>query len=89
MTETQTLGQRLRASRERLKLSQTLVANRLTPSQRRQNLWAWENDKAEPNVDLLRQLSEQLEVQLCWLMTGFECRARKKRGHKAVAAAGK
>lgn len=82
MTETQTLGQRLRAARERLNLSQTLVANRLTPSQMRQRLWAWENDKAEPNVELLRQLSEQLGVSLCWLMTGVECAGRQRARRK-------
>lgn len=56
------LAEQLKASREKMGLSQTDVANRLNIT--RQSISKWENGKGYPDLDNLVLLSEVYEVSI-------------------------
>lgn len=62
------IGHRIKESRERVRLSQEALAQRIGVSQ--PTISDWENSKTEPTVDNMRTLAVELGVWFEWLVTG-------------------
>ena len=63
-----TLGQRIRAARSRLKISQEVVADELGIT--KQAVSGWERDREIPEVPKLMPLARKLKVPIEWLLDG-------------------
>jgi transcriptional regulator with XRE-family HTH domain len=64
-----TVGKRIKAKREALRISQTELGQALEPPVTRNAVSMWERNKSQPTADRLRQLSLILKVDYDWLAT--------------------
>lgn len=63
-----TFGDRVAAAREKLGLSQVLLAHKIGVNL--VTLRGWEDDRAEPRANRLQMLAGVLNVSIIWLMSG-------------------
>ncbi|MEM9990064.1 MAG: helix-turn-helix transcriptional regulator, partial [Pseudomonadota bacterium] len=80
-TDALTIGQRIRAARKELTLSQEELADRLGVTQ--PTVANWESDAHNPRQLMLAKLSEALDVSLGWL-AGGETIANLREKHPAA-----
>jgi transcriptional regulator with XRE-family HTH domain len=81
-----TFGQRLRARRRELGLSQVALAARLGISQ--PAISHWENDQKEPLLSSLVALAKSLEISTDWLVLGTPDAMLSGNTNSAPSAAG-